>query len=98
MLRSSLRSFVLTLTRDNGSEVEKCQKKVCKRCDDAFRSKGRVASALYHRSCTLCDRLSAPPYRLSDGCIVPAGGSGNGEGITTRGIGVAALVAGARAI
>jgi hypothetical protein len=33
---------------------------------------GREASAPYRHDYTLCDRLSALPYRLNDGCIVPA--------------------------
>jgi hypothetical protein len=63
-----VRSFVLILTRDNGSEP----KKVCKRCDDDYLRVGRVVSAFYRRGSTLCDLLSALPYWLSDGCIVSA--------------------------
>jgi hypothetical protein len=42
-------SFVLILTRDNGSEP----KKVCKRCDDGFLRVGRMALAFYRRGYTL---------------------------------------------
>ena len=40
---------------------------MCKR-EDYLRGE-RVASVFYRHDCTLCDRLSALPYRLSDGCI-----------------------------
>ena len=69
------RSFVLIFTRDNGSEPEN----VCKRCDGSYLRGGRVASAFYRRGYTLCDRLSALPYWLSDGCIVSAATEKGGQ-------------------
>jgi hypothetical protein len=53
-----------------------------------------VVSAFYRRGprlYTLCDRLSALPYRLSDGCIVPAATEKGGhlEGLGAAGPGLA---------
>jgi hypothetical protein len=63
-----VRSFVLILTRDNGSEP----KKVCMRCDEGHLRGRKSGFSLLLSRLKLRDRLSAPPYRLSDGCIVPA--------------------------
>jgi hypothetical protein len=81
------RSFVLIPTLDNGSEP----KKVCKRCDDGHLRGGSVASAFYRRGYTLCDRLSALPYWLSDGCIVSATTLKGGQ---LEGFGAAGLAGG----
>ena len=45
---------------------------MCKSYDEDYLRGGRVVSVFYRHDYTLCNRLSALPYRLSDGCIVPA--------------------------
>jgi hypothetical protein len=76
MVRSFARSFVLILTRDNGSEP----KKVCKRCDLGYLRGGRVASdfVLHTLRPPVSSALSAKRrlHRTSS----------DGEGGTTRGI------------
>ncbi len=52
---------------------------MCKRFDDGYLRVGRVASAFYRRGYTLCDRLSALPYWLSDSCIVSAATENGGQ-------------------
>jgi hypothetical protein len=56
---SFVRSFVLILTRDNGSEPKKVYK-------GGYPRGGRVAAAFYRRCYTLCGSLSVLPYWLSN--------------------------------
>ena len=69
---------------------------MCKRCDDDYLRGGRVASVFYRRGYTLCDRLFALPYRLSDGCIVSVAATEKGGQL--EGLGAAGLAGGAREI